>query len=171
LQRRFLALGHTVVRPGLIVGPGGMFSRIAEALQWPLMPLPDGGCDRVPIVALTDFLAATAAVAAQGRPGLVNLFHPELPTLKELLTAVRAATGGRTIFVPVPAVVLMALARLAENIGAKPPFDAENFRALRVNQGRQERSDIAAFVARPLALAEMVAAASRALERRKGARS
>ena len=32
LQKYFLALGHTVARPGLVIGPGGMTVRVATAL-------------------------------------------------------------------------------------------------------------------------------------------
>ena len=39
LQEFFLARGLTVVRPGLIIGPGGMFKRICQAMQrYPIIP-------------------------------------------------------------------------------------------------------------------------------------
>jgi nucleoside-diphosphate-sugar epimerase len=167
LQRRFLALGHAVVRPGLIVGPGGMFARMVETLRWPVVPLADGGRDRVPVVALSDFLDALAAVIEQGRAGAFNLFNPDMVTMKELFAAIRAAAGSRVILAPVPAFPLMALARLAETIGVRPPVDAESLRALKANQKRQDRSDLGEFLAKPLALAEMVDAALREISGRK----
>jgi nucleoside-diphosphate-sugar epimerase len=168
LQRRFLALGHAVVRPGLIVGPGGMFARMVETLRWPVVPLAGGGRDRVPVVALSDFLAVLAVViVGERRAGAFNLFNPDMVTMKELFAAIRAAAGSRVILAPVPAFPLMALARLAETIGVRPPVDAESLRALKANQKRQDRSDLGEFLAKPLALAEMVDAALREISGRK----
>ena len=167
LQERFLARGHAVVRPGLIIGPGGMFERMVGTLKSPIVPLADGGRDKVPIVALADFQTALAAVIEQDRAGAFNLFNPELVTMKELFAAIRAAAGSRAILAPVPAFPLMALARVMEKIGVALPFDAESFRALKANQKQRDRSDLGKFIAKPLTLAEMVGAALREISGRK----
>jgi nucleoside-diphosphate-sugar epimerase len=167
LQERFLARGHGVVRPGLIIGPGGMFERMVGTLKLPIVPLADGGRDKVPVVALTDFQTALAAVIELGRAGAFNLFNPEPVTMKELFAAIRNATGSRAFFAPVPAAPLAALARVMEKIGVAPPFDAESLRALKANQKQRDRSDLGEFVAQPLTLAEMVDAALREISGRK----
>jgi NADH dehydrogenase len=167
LQERFLARGHAVVRPGLVIGPGGMFERMVETLRWPVVPLADGGRDKVPVVALADFQTALAAVIEQGRAGAFNLFNPELATMKELFAAIRAAAGSRAFFAPVPASPLVALARLMDKIGMAPPFAADSLRALKANQKQQDRADLGEFVAKPLTLAEMVDAALREISGRK----
>jgi nucleoside-diphosphate-sugar epimerase len=166
LQERFLARGQAVVRPGLIVGPGGMFERMVGTFKLPIVPLPDGGRDNMPIVALADFQTALAAVIEQDRAGAFNLFNPELVTMKELFAAIRAAAGSRAILAPVPAFPLVALAWVMEKIGVALPFDAESFRALKANQKQRDRSDLGKFIAKPLTLAEMVGAALREISGR-----
>lgn len=166
LQEDFLTLGQAVARPGLVIGPGGMFGRMMRAFKLPITPLPDGGRDRAPIVALADCIAALAAIAEEGRRGRFNLFNPDLVTLEELFTAAREISGSRTIFVPLPAPLLAAGARLMEKLRLAPPADAESFAALKANQRLSERSDLDRFVERPQSLAEMVAAAHRDLARR-----
>ena len=170
LQEYFIARGHAVARPGLVIGPGGMFERMAKILRLPVVPVADGGRDRVPVVALADFSAALAAILEQRRAGLFNLFNPDPVTLGELLRAIRAATGSRTVLAPVPAPLVVALSRLMEKFGVPPPFDAENIAALKANQNLGDRSDLGAFVPAPLALAETVEAASREIAARRAGR-
>ena len=56
----------------------------------------------MPIVALSDFLTALAAIVESRRPGLFNLFLPQLVTLREFTAVVRAASGRNPLLVPVP---------------------------------------------------------------------
>ncbi|HTM08807.1 MAG TPA: NAD(P)-dependent oxidoreductase [Verrucomicrobiae bacterium] len=169
LQEYFLARGGAVARPGLVIGPGGLYARLAGALRLPVVPLADGGRDRVPVVALRDFINALAAVLEKRRTGLFNLYHPRLVTLRDLIAAVRMASGSRALLLPVPASVLIAAVRLAGSAGVALPFDAENFLALRANRKIADASDLPQFIAGPAALAEMVAAATAELSGQGGA--
>jgi hypothetical protein len=123
----------------------------------------------VPVVALRDFINALAAVLEKRRTGLFNLYHPRLVTLRDLIAAVRMASGSRALLLPVPASVLIAAGRLAGSAGVALPFDAENFLALRANRKIADASDLPQFIAGPAALAEMVAAATAELSGQGGA--
>jgi nucleoside-diphosphate-sugar epimerase len=163
LQEFFLARGDAVVRPGLVIGAGGIFRRLARTAKLPIVPLPDGGRDKTPVVAVADFQTALAAVVEGRRAGLFNLFNPEQVTMKELIAAVRRASGRRALLLPVPSAVLLAVARSMETFGLAPPFDTANFTALRANQGLHDASHLGEFIPQPLTLAEMVDAACRAM--------
>lgn len=164
LQEYFLAQGHAVVRPGLIIGPGGMFKRIFQSVQrYPVAPLIGGGGVKMPIVALADFLTALTLIAESRRAGLFHLFLPQLVTQREFAAAVRAASGRNTILLPVPAGLLRALLGLAGKLGIALPVDADSLKGLAANQELRDRSDLTQFVAHPLTLEEMVTAASRAM--------
>jgi nucleoside-diphosphate-sugar epimerase len=164
LQQHFLAQGQTVVRPGLIIGPGGMFKRIFQTMQrYHVAPLIGGGGVKMPIVALADFLTALAALAESRRAGIFNLFLPQLVTLREFAAAVRAASGRKTLLVPVPAGLLRASFGLIGKLGMALPVDADSLKGLAANQELRDRSDLTQFVPNPLTLEEMVAAASLAM--------
>jgi nucleoside-diphosphate-sugar epimerase len=162
LEEYFLARGWTVARPGLVIGPGGLYARLVRALRLPIVPLADGGRDSVPVVALADFVSAITALLEEDRTGRFDLYHPEPVTLRELIAAIQTSTGSRALLAPLPSALLVALARAAGAIGAALPFDAENFLALSANRKIADASDLREFVAAPLTLAEMVDAASRA---------
>jgi nucleoside-diphosphate-sugar epimerase len=161
LQEYFLARGWSVARPGLVIGPGGIYARLAASLRFPIAPLPDGGRDRVPVVAAKDFTDAVCALLDQRRVGLFNLYNTDLITLRELIVAIRAAQGRRALLAGLPSPLLIALARAAGALGVSLPFDAENLLALKANQNCIETSDLLKFVAAPLTLGEMVDAARR----------
>jgi NADH dehydrogenase len=161
LQEYFLARGFTVARPGLVVGPGGLYTRLAAALRFPVVPLPDGGRDRLPLVAVKDFTNAVSVLLEDDRTGVFNLYHPDLVALRDLIAAIRAANGRCGIVSPVPSSLLIALARAAGALGISLPFDAEHCLALRANQNCLDTSDLLEFVAAPLTLGEMVDAARR----------
>ena len=166
LQEYFLARGDAVARPGLVIGPGGLYARLARALKRPLVPLPGSGHDRVPVVALADFVAAVTTILERGLRGRFNLYNSEPVTLRALIEAVQAANGSRALLAPVPTSLLLAAARAAAAVGVPIAFDAENFLGLRANQKISDPSDLADFVAAPLSLAEMTAAARRELSTR-----
>jgi len=161
LQEYFLARGWSVASPGLVIGPGGIYARLAAALRFPVAPLPDGGRDRVPVVAVKDFTNAVCALLDERRTGLFNLYNPDLITLRQLIMAIRAAHGRRALLARLPSPFLIAVARAAGALGVSLPFDAENFLALRANQNSVETSDLLNFVSAPLTLDEMVDAARR----------
>jgi nucleoside-diphosphate-sugar epimerase len=162
VQEYMLERGHTVVRPGLVVGPGGLYRRLAQTLaQRRVVPLVDGGRAAVPVVAISDFERAMADIVAHRRSGSFNLFNPEPVTLKALMLEIRAATPRRGVLVPVPAGLLLGPVWLMARIGLRLPIDTDNLRGLRANAGVRDRSDLTAFVPSPLTLAEMVRTSSR----------
>jgi nucleoside-diphosphate-sugar epimerase len=161
LQEYFLARRWTVARPGLVIGTGGLYARLVAALRFPIVPLPDGGRDLVPVIAVKDFVAAVSALLDGRRAGVFNLYHPDLIALRDLIAAIRTSSGRRAFLAPLPSPFLIALARAAGALGVSLPFDAKNFLALRTNQNCVETSDLLKFVAAPLRLDAMVDAARR----------
>lgn len=88
LEGLFLDNGQAVVRPGLVIGPGGYFQRQLRSLSgMPLAVLP--GADRVPVfhVALGDLLAGMTRMLEGTLRGEFNLFGDPPATLREYLAA------------------------------------------------------------------------------------
>lgn len=153
--------GVTVVRPGLVVGAGGLFQRMSEALaRHRVVPLLDGGRPRVPIIAIGDLQRALTDIIGRRLPGLFSLFNPDLVTLKALMLEMQAIAGRRTLLIPVPSRLFLGLLWLMARVGITPPVSDENVRGLRANLHVRDRSDLLTFVPQPLALAEMVRASS-----------
>ena len=75
LETFFLERGQTIVRPGLVIGNGGLFGRnMEQILHTPLMPLLNAGSDLLPVVAVEDLVTAMTTLLHR-EPGAYNLFN------------------------------------------------------------------------------------------------
>jgi nucleoside-diphosphate-sugar epimerase len=155
-----LERGHAVLRLGLVIGPGGIFRRLSDMLaRHRVVPLVGGRRSKAPVIALSDLLHAVGVIVEQRLTGVFNLFNPGLVTLEALALEILAESRSRAMLVPVPSSLVLAPLWLLEKVGVSLPINLDNVRGLRANLKAQDRSDLPAFVPRPLALAEMVRAA------------
>jgi len=158
-----LPIDAVVVQPSLVFGAGGasagLFGMFAT-LPW--IPAPDIGAARVQPVHIDDVSAAIVALAdpARPHPPRVALVGPRPVSWREWHTGLRAALGmpGRARFIPVPASLASAAARVGDRWPGLP-FDRDAWRMLLRGNcadagpmtdllGRPPR-DIARFVAPP----------------------
>ena len=131
LERWFLDAGHLVVRPGLVIGRGGLFARQRAALlRTPLVPLIDGGRQPTLVIAVDHFVAAVVRILEDGLPRETSLFYDDRPPMRELVTAIKRAAGQRAIVVPIPASLAIASTRLAHALRLPIPVTPAQIRTL-----------------------------------------
>jgi NADH dehydrogenase len=158
LETYFLERGETIVRPGLVVGNGGLFFRnMRKILRSPVMPLLDGGRDLLPVVAVDDFAAAMTTLL-ESRAGAYNLFNPELVTMRQFMETINRAGGHRALYFNIPVSWASGLLSLSEKLRIKLPIDSDNLRALKQNQECIHKSDLQTLVPAYRSLKEMIAA-------------
>jgi len=159
LETYFLERGGTIVRPGLVVGDGGLFFRnMRKILASPVMPLLDGGRDLIPVVAVDD-LAAAMTTLLESRAGAYNLFNPELVTMRRFIETINRAGGHRAFYFNIPVRWATGLLSLSEKLRIKLPIDSDNLRALNQNQECIHKSDLQTLVPAYRSFEEMIAAA------------
>lgn len=147
LEQFFLAQAQSVVRPGLVIGNGGLFGRnMRKILASPIMPLLDGGRDQLPLIGIRDFTAAMTAILEGRRTGAFNLFDPGLVTMRTLVRTVNVAGGHRALYLPISAALAEALLSVCERFGIRLPVDRGNLRALKANQRPIHQSDLEGLV-------------------------
>ena len=158
LETYFLDAGETIVRPGLVVGNGGLFFRnMRKILTSPFMPLLDGGRDLLPVVAVED-LASAMTTLLEGRDGAYNLFNPELVTMRRFIETINRAGRHKTLYVNMPVSWATGLLSLSGKLRIKLPIDSDNLRALRQNQECIYKSHLEALVPAYRSFDEMIAA-------------
>lgn len=156
IEQMFLRGGEAIVRPGLVIGNGGMFGRnLQSILGSPVVPLLDGGHDVVPVIGVSDFLVSMERLITEGSTGAWNLFHPVLPGMRELVVSILEQSGHRAILLPVPSVVALFTIRTARRLGLRLPFEEDNIRSLKSNQLQMYESDLPQLCF-PMPLREMV---------------
>jgi NADH dehydrogenase len=113
VERHLAAAGvpYAIARPAILFGSsaghGIAASVLVNNIAWLLRRLPafgigDGGGYRVRPIHVDDL--ARLCVELAGRPGnvTVDAVGPDAPTFREMVTAIRSATGSRSLLVPVP---------------------------------------------------------------------
>jgi len=143
LERWFLEAGHLVVRPGLVVGRGGLFARQRAALlRTPLVPLVGGGNQPTFVIAVDHFIDAVARIVEIGTPREASLFYDDGPPMRAFVAAVKQAAGQRAIIVPIPAAIAIGLTRLARALRLPIPVTPEQIRTLLHTPSGSPRSDL-----------------------------
>ena len=62
-EEYFIRNNHTIVRPGTVLGKGGLFGKIAGVMQsFPVLPLLDGGRARMTVIGVHDLCRALEAI-------------------------------------------------------------------------------------------------------------
>lgn len=146
VERAFLDAGQRVVRPGLVLGAGGVFGRLASVVRrLPVLPLIDGGRALVPIVGL-DLLVRCLGDVVAGVDGVEhNLFHDRRMTLRALCGALATHLGRRPLPVAVPHPVALAGARWLGRV-VRLPITEDNIRGLVANEDAPHASTLARLV-------------------------
>jgi NADH dehydrogenase len=116
-----------IVRPGLIIGPGGVFARMQATLhRAPVIPLFYGGTQPVQPVGLDDVVAAVEQILRQRLAGCFNLGSATPITIRQLYERMLAAAGRRRPLLPLPSDLTVLALRAAERLGLTLPLTAEN---------------------------------------------
>ncbi|MCC6805858.1 MAG: NAD-dependent epimerase/dehydratase family protein [Deltaproteobacteria bacterium] len=157
LERWFLARGQTIVRAGLVIGPGGLFLRLRRSIERsPVLPMLDGGRKRVAVIAIADLCGAISAIVAGGERGAFNLANAGLVTMAEIVEAIERAADKHPFHVPIPAKWLLFPLAIAETLRLPLPVTRENVKGYIANDAGGFASDLLRFVPAPQTLAQMI---------------
>lgn len=163
--------GSAVLRPGLVVGNGGLYWRLREWVRsHRLIPLVGGGHFPVPFISTGDLAAVIGKILATpaSEPALSRLYHPQVPTQRELVHAICQQTGWRRIRVTVPAAPTLFVLRAAQRLRLPLPVNAANLKSALANDAVPQLSDLLRFVPSPSSLPEAIRLAEEA-QRSEGA--
>ena len=139
LEKFFLENGGTVLKPGLVLGAGGLGGRLLKTMRksW-IFPIPGGSAVTFPYVGINDFVRFVIEVALSGQAGTYNVFYPDFTSFSMLAAAVKRTVGRPILTVPLPIDAIYPIYRLVESFlfkfGAQLPVNAESLISLRDNQ-------------------------------------
>lgn len=120
------------IRPGHIVGEGGIFSRTARSIaRLPFIPLFYGGEQLVQTVALEDVCEAIRLTIEKDLTGTLRVAEPEPVRLRDFYGEIARALDRRPRFARLPGgLTLLALQR-AEKLGFRLPISSDNLLGLK----------------------------------------
>jgi nucleoside-diphosphate-sugar epimerase len=136
--------GVVIVRPGLVIGDGGIFGRIKKwAQRLPVIPLPDGGEGKVPVITwerLCDEIIKM--IESPGHLKETNLFNPDLITLRQLVTDAASSAAAPPRILSVPSSFFLFFLRSANFLRLPLPVNADNLMGFLSNQHAQHKSSL-----------------------------
>ena len=132
-----------VIRAGLIVGPGGLFQRMREALRRSrLIPLFFGGRQRIQTVWVGDLCAALERALIQEAVGTLCIAAAEATPISQVYRKLATFEGRSCIFLRVPGTPALLFLRFFEKLGCKFPVTSENLLGLKKMQEIDVTSDL-----------------------------
>jgi nucleoside-diphosphate-sugar epimerase len=136
--------GLIILRPGLVLGNGGIYGRIRKwAQRLPFVPLPNGGHDLVPVIELKKLCMHTInLVLSTSPPAEMNIFEPELKSLRGLVLEAAAEVEHQPWIIPVPTAFLISVLSLATKMHLPLPVNADNLTGFLANQSAQHTSTL-----------------------------
>jgi nucleoside-diphosphate-sugar epimerase len=149
LEEFFRKRGAAIVRPGLILGSGGLFRRIETILdRFTIVPLLGGGKSPVSVVSIKDVCKSVEILIRDRRVGEFNLFILPRPSLKEFMFAIRNRAQHRSLFIPIPFWCIEGPLLIADKLGLKLPITIENIRGYKNNGAAEAPSHLSQFIDR-----------------------
>ena len=134
--------GTIIVRPGLVIGAGGLYGRIQKfAKRLPILVLPEGGKGLIPVIHL-DVLCQTTLnlVEAKKYMAEANLFYKEPITLRQLVFNACDQPKKTPWILPVPTRLLLPLITFCELVHLPLPVSADNLKGFIANQHAKHES-------------------------------
>lgn len=139
LERIFAAAGALVVRPGLVIGNGGIFGAIAASLrQRRVVPLIAGGRQPLQTAYLDDLTDATCAAIDRGASGVFSVAERLPVSYAAFCAELAAVLPARVTFVPVPFWLADVAVTTASALRIRLPIDRDNLlglQAMRADTG------------------------------------
>ena len=131
LERLFVENGECLVRPGLVMGEGGLFARQrAGILSSPVIPMISGGRQPVAVLSLDEFLRAMRRLIDRDLRGEYTLYREPMPTYREFVTGIKREAGQKPRLVNVPLEAALAITGAFERFRLPFPVKPGQIRAL-----------------------------------------
>ncbi len=128
--------GITVVRPGLITGPGGLYGKLSNlAARLPIIPILGRGNQVLYLIRREDLCRALEQVLQrEALPSMpIELAYPVRFTFREILARLAKRHQRRCVLVPIPIIVIRLGLRLLSRLGLQPGFREDNLDGLSGN--------------------------------------
>jgi nucleoside-diphosphate-sugar epimerase len=136
--------GIVIVRPGLVLGDGGVYGRISKwARLLPVIPLPDSGYGKVPVIGVEHLCQETLNIAEAVSPNReCNLFERDTRSLRQLVLDAASESGNKPWILPLPGSLIVRSLRIATALRLPLPVNADNLEGFIANQAANHISSL-----------------------------
>ena len=144
-----------VIRPGFVIGPGGVFGRLVQMIRsLPVIPLFYGGRQRIQTIHIEDLLVGILKALETDQVGLLLLGEESPVMLREFYGQIATLAGRKKPMIPVPGFLALALLRMAEVFRMRLPFTTENLLGLKQLRSFDVRDSLRVLDLKPRTMRE-----------------
>lgn len=144
LERVFSSAADAVVRPGLVLGNGGLFARMRDHLRRSsFVPLIGTGRQPLQTVYVDDVAEAIARVLDRNLPGTFTIAQPQAVTYERFYRDLAAALGVDVRFLRIPFWAAYGAASAAELLRVRLPVGRDNLLGLAAMTVQDSAGDLA----------------------------
>lgn len=135
LESLFDTKSDLILKPGMVLGNGGLFKSIEEIIiKNKFIPVIGNGKQPVQSIDIDDLAEIIKIGIEKNISGVYPAAGPEVFVMKELYKAVSAHAGKSNVFVPFPYWCAFLLIFLAKMVNIKLPISKENIIGLKHNK-------------------------------------
>ena len=144
-----------VIRPGFIIGNGGIFKRLVSSIKKsPLIPLFYGGKQKIQTVWIEDLSPGIMTAIKKRLTGIIKIAEEEPVKISDYYREIAEKLKKKRIFIPFPGYLALQVLRTLEHFKFNLPMSSENLLGLKnlkvFNVGR----DLARLSLKPIPMKE-----------------
>ena len=157
LETFFLKEKQFVIRPGLVLGNGGLFLRMKKMIKsYPFLPLLDGGNHKVPIISIWGLCKALVNIIENPKSMIYNVFQEEMVTMKEFFKEIRLQLHSKCFFIPINSILPLFFLKSLEFFKIPFPIKSSSIIALKENQELSVKSSLDEIKVYDISLREII---------------
>lgn len=143
IEKLFNEANGISLRPGLILGDGGIVKQMAKFMkQRRIVPLIGGGQQPVQIIAIYNLVQAIEAGLTKNVSGVLTVATPKVYSYKEFYQAIAKQLGIGVLYVPIPFWSLLTLFRVASFLHLPLNFNEDNLWGLKKLRSAKTADDL-----------------------------
>lgn len=147
LEKFFKGKNKLIVRPGLVIGNGGLFERMTRVIKrFPIIPLIGGGEIPFPVITINDLIDCINQILVEDVVGTeFNLFYTEFTNLKSVINIITRLEKCKRLLISIPTWMFIPPLWLAEKIKISLPINLENLKGYSNNMKSPHLSNLDLF--------------------------
>jgi nucleoside-diphosphate-sugar epimerase len=143
IEELFLETGGLALRPGLIIGHGGIMQNMATFMKSKhIVPVVGGGKQPLQTIAIYDLAHIVEISLTSGIIDILTVATPTIYTYKAFYKALANSLHIRVLFIPVPYYLLLGIFHLAALVHLPLEIGADNLRGLKQLRSAETSEDL-----------------------------
>lgn len=132
IEKLFTSPGDVIIRPGLVLGEGGLFGRMKKHLEKSTtIPIFGKGDQPLQTIHISDLAEAIVHITEEKLTGTFTLAEKEAVSYREFYETLCALLGKKPRFVKLPFWFILSSLAVAKAVSVKAPIDRDNILGLK----------------------------------------